>query len=57
MASLGVEPDELKTIEQLRQKLGLLAQNIQSLRNDIAHSNPVPTALVCLDGQDTIFLI
>ena len=51
MASLGVEPDELKVLEQLRQRLSLLTTNIQSMRLDVATSNPIPTTCVLTLGQ------
>ena len=57
MASLGVEPEELRVLEQLRVKLALLANNIHSLRNDVATSNSIPTACVvglCLPSMSCV---
>lgn len=45
MASLNLEPEELKVIEQLRVRLSLLSTSIQSLRDDVVNGNPLPSAL------------
>ncbi|KAI1815527.1 mediator of RNA polymerase II transcription complex subunit 8-domain-containing protein [Poronia punctata] len=42
MASLGLTPEELKAVEQTRQRLLHLSSSINSLKNDVYHSNPLP---------------
>lgn len=42
MATLGLDDDELKSVEQMISKLAQLSSSIQSLKNDIIRSNPLP---------------
>ena len=44
MASLGLSQEELKGIEQTRQRLFQLSKGIESLKADILNSNPLPSA-------------
>ncbi len=44
MASLNLSPEEFKAIESTRGRLGQLATNIASLKNDVYNSNPLPSA-------------
>lgn len=43
MASLGLTPEELKAVEQTRQRLSQLSSSINSLKNDVFVSNPLPS--------------
>ncbi|KAH9893087.1 mediator of RNA polymerase II transcription complex subunit 8-domain-containing protein [Xylariomycetidae sp. FL2044] len=42
MASLNLKPEELKAVEQTRQKLWQLSSNIESLKTSVFMSNPLP---------------
>lgn len=42
MATLGLDEDELKALEQLVARLSQLTSSIQSLKMDILKSNPLP---------------
>ncbi|KAI0391486.1 mediator of RNA polymerase II transcription complex subunit 8-domain-containing protein [Xylariaceae sp. FL0594] len=42
MASLGLTPEELRAVEQTRQRLSQLSSSINSLKNDVLVSNPLP---------------
>ncbi|KAK3187537.1 mediator of RNA polymerase II transcription subunit 8 [Lecanicillium sp. MT-2017a] len=42
MATLGLEDDELKSVEQTLSRLAQLSSSIQSLKMDIMKSNPLP---------------
>ncbi|KAI1342920.1 mediator of RNA polymerase II transcription complex subunit 8-domain-containing protein [Xylariaceae sp. FL0016] len=43
MASLGLTQEELKSVEQARQRLYQLTNSLLSLSNNVWHSNPLPT--------------
>ncbi|KAJ8115979.1 hypothetical protein ONZ43_g4543 [Nemania bipapillata] len=43
MASLGLSQEELKAVEQTRQRLSQLSASINSLMNDTLFSNPLPS--------------
>ncbi|KAI0096902.1 choline sulfatase [Nemania sp. FL0031] len=43
MSSLGLSQEELKAVEQTRQRLSQLAASISSLMNDVFISNPLPS--------------
>ncbi|KAI0144590.1 mediator of RNA polymerase II transcription complex subunit 8-domain-containing protein [Xylariaceae sp. FL1272] len=43
MSSLGLTQDELKAVEKTRQQLSQLSNTINSLKNDVFISNPLPT--------------
>lgn len=42
MATLGLDDEELKTVEQMVSRLAQLSSSIQSLKLDILKSNPLP---------------
>ncbi|KAK5631683.1 hypothetical protein RRF57_007397 [Xylaria bambusicola] len=42
MSSLGLSQEELKAVEQTRQRLSQLSSSLNSLKNDIFISNPLP---------------
>ncbi|KAF2968311.1 hypothetical protein GQX73_g5251 [Xylaria multiplex] len=42
MSSLGLSQDELKAVEQTRQRLSQLSSSLNSLKNDVFISNPLP---------------
>lgn len=42
MATLMLEDDEFKALEQVLGRIAQLTSSIQSLRNDIIRSNPLP---------------
>ncbi|KAK8031796.1 mediator of RNA polymerase II transcription subunit 8 [Apiospora arundinis] len=42
MASLNISPEELKAVEQTRQRLFQLSNSIGSLKHDVINSNPLP---------------
>ncbi|KAI0410097.1 mediator of RNA polymerase II transcription complex subunit 8-domain-containing protein [Xylaria palmicola] len=42
MSSLGLSQDELKAVEQTRQRLSHLSASLASLKNDVVFSNPLP---------------
>ncbi|TGJ80858.1 hypothetical protein E0Z10_g7902 [Xylaria hypoxylon] len=42
MSSLGLSPEELKAVEQTRQRLSQLSSSLNSLKNDVFISNPLP---------------
>jgi mediator of RNA polymerase II transcription subunit 8, fungi type len=42
MATLGLDDDELKSVEQMVSRLSQLASSIQSLKMDILKSHPLP---------------
>ncbi|KAI8624773.1 choline sulfatase [Xylariaceae sp. FL1651] len=42
MTSLGLSQEELKAVEQTRQRLSQLSSSINSLKNDVFTSNPLP---------------
>lgn len=42
MATLGLDEDELKSVEQTLARLAQLSSSIQSLKMDILKSNPLP---------------
>ncbi|PHH90520.1 hypothetical protein CDD83_3445 [Cordyceps sp. RAO-2017] len=42
MATLGLDDDELKSVEQLVARLAQLSSSVQSLKMDILKSNPLP---------------
>lgn len=42
MAALGLDDDELKSVEQTLARLAQLSSSIQSLKMDILKSNPLP---------------
>ncbi|KAH7027812.1 mediator of RNA polymerase II transcription complex subunit 8-domain-containing protein [Microdochium trichocladiopsis] len=42
MASLNLSQDELKAVEQTRQRLSQLSNSIGSLKNDVMHQYPLP---------------
>lgn len=42
MATLGLDDDELKALEQTLSRLAQLSSSIQSLKQDILRSNPLP---------------
>ncbi|KAJ6783768.1 hypothetical protein PWT90_07673 [Aphanocladium album] len=42
MATLGLDDDELKSVEQILSRLAQLSSSIQSLKMDIIKSNPLP---------------
>ncbi|KAJ3494908.1 hypothetical protein NLG97_g3770 [Lecanicillium saksenae] len=42
MAALGLDDDELKSVEQILSRLAQLSSSIQSLKMDILKSNPLP---------------
>ncbi|KXJ86243.1 mediator of RNA polymerase II transcription complex subunit 8-domain-containing protein [Microdochium bolleyi] len=42
MASLNLSQDELKAVEQSRQRLSQLSNSIGSLKNDVMHQYPLP---------------
>lgn len=46
MATLGLDDDELKSVEQTLSRLAQLSSSIQSLKVDILKSNPLPHPLV-----------
>lgn len=43
MATLGLEDDELKSVEQIVARLAQLSSSIQSLKMDLLKSNPLPS--------------
>lgn len=47
MATLGLDEDELKSVEQTLARLAQLSSSIQSLKMDILKSNPLPHPSVC----------
>ncbi|KAI1363275.1 mediator of RNA polymerase II transcription complex subunit 8-domain-containing protein [Xylaria arbuscula] len=42
MSSLGLSQEELKSVEQTRQRLSQLSSSLNSLKNDVFMSNPLP---------------
>lgn len=42
MASLNLTPEELKAVEQTRQRLFQLSNSIDSVKKDVLHSHPDP---------------
>ncbi|KAI1420168.1 mediator of RNA polymerase II transcription complex subunit 8-domain-containing protein [Xylaria sp. FL1777] len=42
MSSLGLSQEELKAVEQTRQRLSQLSSSLNSLKNDVFLSNPLP---------------
>jgi hypothetical protein len=48
MATLGLDDDELKAVEQTLARLAQLSSSIQSLKMDILKSNPLPHPYVSL---------
>ncbi|KAI1109422.1 mediator of RNA polymerase II transcription complex subunit 8-domain-containing protein [Nemania sp. NC0429] len=42
MSSLGLSLEELKAVEQTRQRLAQLSASLNSLKNDVFHSTPLP---------------
>ncbi|KAL3425908.1 RNA polymerase ii mediator complex component [Phlyctema vagabunda] len=42
MANPSLRQEDIKTLEQMRQKLFTLTNNLGSLKNDVARSNPLP---------------
>lgn len=48
MATLGLDEDELKSVEHMVARLAQLSSSIQSLKKDILASNPLPHPYVCL---------
>jgi mediator of RNA polymerase II transcription subunit 8 len=42
MATLGLDDDELKSVEQTLSRLVQLSSSIQSLKMDVLKSNPLP---------------
>ncbi|KAJ6443048.1 sulfatase [Purpureocillium lavendulum] len=44
MATLGLDDDELKVVEQMLSRVSQLSSSIQSLKMDILKSNPLPPA-------------
>ncbi|GAP88144.2 putative RNA polymerase II mediator complex component [Rosellinia necatrix] len=44
MSSLGLSQEELKSVEQTRQRLSQLSASLNSLKNDVFNSNPLPNA-------------
>lgn len=44
MSSLGLSQEELKAVEQTRQRLAQLSASLNSLKNDVVISNPLPSA-------------
>lgn len=42
MATLGLDDDELRSVEQMLSRLAQLSSSIQSLKMDIIKSNPLP---------------
>ena len=42
MSSLGLSQEELKAVEQTRQRLSQLSSSINSLKNDVFISNLLP---------------
>lgn len=43
MSTLGLDADEFRALESLRQRLATLTANLKSLQDNIARSNPLPT--------------
>lgn len=50
MATLGLDDDELKSVEQTLSRLAQLSSSIQSLKMDILKSNPLPHPYVLSPG-------
>lgn len=50
MAALGLDDDELKSVEQTLARLAQLSSSIQSLKMDILKSNPLPHPYAPLPG-------
>ena len=46
MASLGLAPDEFKQLDMVRNRFAQLAQSLNSLHNNIYHSDPLPSRYV-----------
>jgi mediator of RNA polymerase II transcription subunit 8 len=46
MASLNMAPEELKQLELLRSRFSQLTRSIQSLRQSVLNSNPLPSRSV-----------
>ncbi len=46
MASLNLSQEELKAVEQSRQRLLQLSHSIASLKGDVMRSNPLPSLYV-----------
>lgn len=46
MSSLGLSLEELKAVEQTRQRLAQLSASLNSLKNDVFLSNPLPNVCV-----------
>lgn len=46
MASLNLSQEELKAVEQSRQRLSQLSNSINSLKKDVLQSNPLPSMYV-----------
>lgn len=46
MATLNLEDDELKALEQTLSKVAQLSSSIQSFRQDLVKSNPIPPPYV-----------
>lgn len=46
MASLNLTQEELKAVEQSRQRLSQLSHSIGSLKHDVLTSNPLPDLYV-----------
>lgn len=46
MATLGLDDDELKALEQTLGRLAQLSSSIQSLKMDLIKSNPLPPPYV-----------
>lgn len=42
MAALGLDDDELKSVDQVLGRLAQLASSIQSFKMDVLKSNPLP---------------
>ena len=42
MAALGLDDDELKSVEQILSRLAQLSNSIGSLKMDVMKSNPLP---------------
>ena len=51
MAALGLDDDELKSVEQTLARLAQLSSSIQSLKMDILKSNPLPHPYASLPSR------
>lgn len=54
MASLNISQDELKALEQTRQRLQQVSDSIGTLKNDVFNSNPLPNLYVAPLHMDSL---